>query len=114
MRRSKWDRRGSTPRPPHPTPRRLPQDHDSTCRVVYFGWQLLRSIRSNEFGKKKEKEMETPPGHGEELILRCFPDFVDCSPSAKNKGDWMKKLTVEMRTLLMNLLNIEAKVMKVN
>uniref|UniRef100_A0A1I7WI30 Uncharacterized protein n=1 Tax=Heterorhabditis bacteriophora TaxID=37862 RepID=A0A1I7WI30_HETBA len=33
-RRSKWNRRGSIPRPPHPTPRRLPLDHDSTCRVV--------------------------------------------------------------------------------
>ncbi|VDM63322.1 unnamed protein product [Angiostrongylus costaricensis] len=35
-----------------------------------------------------------------------------CSPKPINKSDWMKKLTVEMRTLLMNLLNIEAKVMK--
>ncbi|CAJ0604505.1 unnamed protein product [Cylicocyclus nassatus] len=36
----------------------------------------------------------------------------ESSESLKSKGDWMKKLTVEMRTLLMTLLNIEAKVMK--
>ncbi|WKY06569.1 hypothetical protein Q1695_006615 [Nippostrongylus brasiliensis] len=39
-------------------------------------------------------------------------ESVVCSLAPKSKGDWMKKLTVEMRTLLMNLLNIEAKVMK--
>ncbi|VDO22544.1 unnamed protein product [Heligmosomoides polygyrus] len=37
---------------------------------------------------------------------------IACPPAPKNKSDWMKKLTVELRTLLMNLLNIEAKVMK--
>uniref|UniRef100_A0A1I7X3E2 RHH_1 domain-containing protein n=1 Tax=Heterorhabditis bacteriophora TaxID=37862 RepID=A0A1I7X3E2_HETBA len=46
MRRSKWDRRGSTPRPPHPTPRRLPQDHDSTCRVLF--WMAIVAEHSIE------------------------------------------------------------------
>lgn len=39
-------------------------------------------------------------------------ESIACPPAPKNKSDWMKKLTVELRTLLMNLLNIEAKVMK--
>ncbi|PAV75832.1 hypothetical protein WR25_14130 [Diploscapter pachys] len=30
----------------------------------------------------------------------------------KSKNEWIKKLTVEMRTIVMNLLNIEAKIMK--
>ncbi|KAL6737141.1 hypothetical protein Aduo_010811 [Ancylostoma duodenale] len=51
-------------------------------------------------GKQKKKALAMPK------------ESVECTPQPKNKGDWMKKLTVEMRTLLMNLLNIEAKVMK--
>uniref|UniRef100_A0A1I7W7Q5 Uncharacterized protein n=1 Tax=Heterorhabditis bacteriophora TaxID=37862 RepID=A0A1I7W7Q5_HETBA len=44
---------------------------------VRLFWMAIVAEHSIErVGKKKEKEMETPPGHGEELILRCFPDFV--------------------------------------
>uniref|UniRef100_A0A1I7W7C7 Uncharacterized protein n=1 Tax=Heterorhabditis bacteriophora TaxID=37862 RepID=A0A1I7W7C7_HETBA len=49
----------------------------SSLTNSYFGWRkLLRSIRSDKVGKKKEKEMETPPSHGEESILPCFPYFA--------------------------------------
>uniref|UniRef100_A0A1I7XNR5 Secreted protein n=1 Tax=Heterorhabditis bacteriophora TaxID=37862 RepID=A0A1I7XNR5_HETBA len=43
----------------------------SSLTVSYFGWQLLWSIRSDEFGKKKGKEMETPFSYRMEPILRC-------------------------------------------
>uniref|UniRef100_A0A1I7WHJ5 Uncharacterized protein n=1 Tax=Heterorhabditis bacteriophora TaxID=37862 RepID=A0A1I7WHJ5_HETBA len=48
----------------------------SSLTSSYFGWQLLNRFPSDEFGKKKEKEMETPLGHGEAPILPCLPDFV--------------------------------------
>ncbi|KAK6009935.1 hypothetical protein OSTOST_25106, partial [Ostertagia ostertagi] len=51
-------------------------------------------------------------GRQKKKALAMPKESVSCCPTTKSKGDWMKKLTVEMRTLLMNLLNIEAKVMK--
>ncbi|XGW26990.1 hypothetical protein V3C99_007515 [Haemonchus contortus] len=51
-------------------------------------------------------------GRQKKKALAMPKESVTCCLSPKSKGDWMKKLTVEMRTLLMNLLNIEAKVMK--
>uniref|UniRef100_A0A1I7WXU3 Ovule protein n=1 Tax=Heterorhabditis bacteriophora TaxID=37862 RepID=A0A1I7WXU3_HETBA len=48
----------------------------SSLTSSYFEWQLLNRFPSDEFGKKKEKEMETPLGHGEAPILRCFSHFV--------------------------------------
>uniref|UniRef100_A0A1I7XJV5 Uncharacterized protein n=1 Tax=Heterorhabditis bacteriophora TaxID=37862 RepID=A0A1I7XJV5_HETBA len=41
----------------------------SSLTNIYFGWPFLNTYPSDEFDKKKEKEMETPPGHGEEPIL---------------------------------------------
>uniref|UniRef100_A0A1I7X181 Ovule protein n=1 Tax=Heterorhabditis bacteriophora TaxID=37862 RepID=A0A1I7X181_HETBA len=58
----------------------------SSLTSSYFGWQLLNSYPSDEFAKKKEKEMETRPGHGEAPILPCSTDFkrvtIDSSLSA--------------------------------
>ncbi|PIO54371.1 hypothetical protein TELCIR_24267, partial [Teladorsagia circumcincta] len=51
-------------------------------------------------------------GRQKKKALAMPKESVTCCSTTKSKGDWMKKLTVEMRTLLMNLLNIEAKVMK--
>ncbi|KAK5965322.1 Ligand-binding domain of nuclear hormone receptor [Trichostrongylus colubriformis] len=51
-------------------------------------------------------------GRQKKKALALPKEPVACTTSTKSKGDWLKKLTVEMRTLLMNLLNIEARVMK--
>uniref|UniRef100_A0A1I7WZ18 Uncharacterized protein n=1 Tax=Heterorhabditis bacteriophora TaxID=37862 RepID=A0A1I7WZ18_HETBA len=74
MRRSKWDRHLD-----HHTLRLADYRKTTIAPAVlsaYFGWQLLNSYPSDEFGKKKKKEMETPPSHGEESILACLPDFA--------------------------------------
>ncbi|KAK6751151.1 hypothetical protein RB195_002866 [Necator americanus] len=65
-----------------------------------------------EAGMKPEACRPNRDYTGKQRKKTLTKESTECLPQPKNKGDWMKKLTVEMRTLLMNLLNIEAKVMK--
>lgn len=43
-------------------------------------------------------------------VVSC--DLTDKGRTTKTREEWMKKMTVEMRTTLMTLLNIETKVLK--
>ncbi|KJH40251.1 zinc finger, C4 type [Dictyocaulus viviparus] len=70
------------------------------CREVGMKPEACRPNRDYT-GKQKQKSLKVPD------------KLIDCStPKPKRKTVWMRKMSVEMKTLLMNLLNIEAKVMK--
>uniref|UniRef100_A0A8R1EPH3 Uncharacterized protein n=1 Tax=Caenorhabditis japonica TaxID=281687 RepID=A0A8R1EPH3_CAEJA len=61
-------------------------------------------VRPNRDAPPKPRKAATAP------VPNC--DLSEKGRTTKTREEWMKKMTVEMRTTLMTLLNIETKVMK--
>ncbi|PIC31560.1 hypothetical protein B9Z55_012222 [Caenorhabditis nigoni] len=55
---------------------------------------------------------DAPPKPRKPVTTVATCDLTDRGRTTKTREEWMKKMTVEMRTILMTLLNIETKVMK--
>ncbi|PAV69336.1 hypothetical protein WR25_27308 isoform B [Diploscapter pachys] len=76
--------------------------HENDCTVT-------KAVRpSRDLTSKSRRKNKMPESvAGSEASTSSGP-----IEKPKSKNEWIKKLTVEMRTMVMNLLNIEAKIMK--
>ncbi|KAF1756184.1 hypothetical protein GCK72_012637 [Caenorhabditis remanei] len=78
------------------------------CRSCRFN-QCLREGMNPAFVRPNR---DAPPKPRKPATTVASCDLTDRGKTTKTSEEWMKKMTVEMRTILMTLLNIETKVMK--
>ncbi|CAI5448817.1 unnamed protein product [Caenorhabditis angaria] len=90
---------------------------DGCCPVSCYQKNNCRSCRFNKCLNEGMKPAFVRPNRDIPPKPRKPPPVVSCElgekgKTVKTREEWMKKMTVEMRTVLMNLLNIETKIMK--
>ncbi|EFO96468.1 CRE-NHR-5 protein [Caenorhabditis remanei] len=78
------------------------------CRSCRFN-KCLREGMNPAFVRPNR---DAPPKPRKPATTVASCDLTDRGRTTKTREEWMKKMTVEMRTILMTLLNIETKVMK--
>ncbi|KAF1756186.1 hypothetical protein GCK72_012639 [Caenorhabditis remanei] len=78
------------------------------CRSCRFN-KCLREGMNPAF-VRPNRDAPSKPRKPATTVASC--DLTDRGRTTKTREEWMKKMTVEMRTILMTLLNIETKVMK--
>ncbi|EGT42044.1 CBN-NHR-5 protein [Caenorhabditis brenneri] len=78
------------------------------CRSCRFN-KCLREGMNPAFVRPNR---DAPPKPRKPATTVAACDLTDRGRTTKTREEWMKKMTVEMRTILMTLLNIETKVMK--
>ncbi|CCM09409.2 Nuclear hormone receptor family member nhr-5 [Caenorhabditis elegans] len=78
------------------------------CRSCRFNKCLREGM--NPAYVRPNRDAPPKPRKPTTTVATC--DQTDRGRTTKSREEWMKKMTVEMRTILMTLLNIETKVMK--
>lgn len=99
---------------PHENDCTVTKDNRNNCRACRFqkclnaGMQPAAVRPSRDLTSKSRRKNKIP----ESVAGSEASTSSGSIEKPKSKNEWIKKLTVEMRTIVMNLLNIEAKVMK--